>query len=131
MFFTKTLAFLSVSALLAAALPLVPRANVGEATYYLPGLGSCGVTNTVSDMSVAVSHLLYDSYPGATPNPSWNPICGKKLVATYGGKSVEVMVTDRCEGCTGMYDLDFTPNAFSQLASTSLERLTGVDWDWA
>ncbi|KAK0227000.1 plant expansin [Armillaria nabsnona] len=132
MFFTRILAFLSVFALLAAALPLVPRANVGEATYYLPGLGSCGVTNTVSDMSVAVSHLLYDSYPYVwCREPHWNPLCGKKLVATYGGKSVTVMVTDRCEGCAGMYDLDFTPNAFSQLASTSLGRLTGVDWDWA
>ncbi len=30
MFFTRILAFLSVSALLSAALPLVPRANVGE-----------------------------------------------------------------------------------------------------
>ncbi len=33
------------------------------ATYYLPGLTSCGVTSTMYDMSVAVSSLLYDSYP--------------------------------------------------------------------
>ncbi|KAK0231491.1 plant expansin [Armillaria fumosa] len=131
MFFTRILAFLSVSALLSAALPLVPRANVGEGTWYYPGLGSCGITNTASDMIVAVSHLLYDSYPGATANPNLNPICGKKLVATYGGKSVTVTVRDKCMGCAGKYDLDFTPTAFSKLASTNVGRLTGVDWKWA
>ncbi|PBK65629.1 hypothetical protein ARMSODRAFT_891594 [Armillaria solidipes] len=100
-------------------------------TWYYPGLGSCGITNTTSDMIVAVSHLLYDSYPGATANPNLNPICSKKLVATYGGKSVTVTVTDKCMGCAGMYDLDFTPTAFSRLASTDVGHLTGVDWNWA
>ncbi|KAK0191603.1 plant expansin [Armillaria mellea] len=131
MFFTRILAFLSLSALLSAALPLVPRDNVGEGTWYYPGLGSCGKTNTASDMIVAVSHLLYDSYPGATANPNLNPICGKKLVATYKGKSVTVTVTDKCMGCAGKYDLDFTPTAFSRLASTDVGRITGVDWKWA
>ncbi|KAK0448044.1 riboflavine-aldehyde-forming enzyme [Armillaria borealis] len=113
MFFTRILAFLSVSALLAAALPLVPRANSIQA---LGGLAP-------------VVRLVSTS--GATANPNLNPICGKKLVATYGGKSVTVTVTDKCMGCAGMYDLDFTPTAFSRLASTDVGRLTGVDWTWA
>ncbi|KAK0479944.1 hypothetical protein EDD18DRAFT_1206403 [Armillaria luteobubalina] len=82
-------------------------------------------------MIVAVSHLLYDSYPGATANPDLNPIFSKKLVATYGGKSVTVTVTRKCMGCAGKYDLDFTPTAFSRLANTDVGRLTGVDWKWA
>ncbi|KAG7446158.1 uncharacterized protein BT62DRAFT_1006376 [Guyanagaster necrorhizus] len=131
MFFARILTFFSVTALLSAALPLVPRANVGEGTWYEPGLGSCGITNVATDMIVAVSYLLYDSYPGATANPNLNPICGKELVATYGGKSVTVTVTDKCMGCAGKYDLDFTPTAFSKLASTDVGRLTGVDWQWA
>ncbi|KAK0191597.1 plant expansin [Armillaria mellea] len=128
MFFTRILAFLSVSALLgSAALPLVPRDNVGEGYFYSPGLGVCGISNTASDMVVAVSYLLFNSYPGATANPSLNPICGKKLVATYGGKSVTVTVADRCPICVGEYDLDFSPVAFSQLASIDVGRLDGVD----
>ncbi|KAK0498082.1 hypothetical protein EDD18DRAFT_77267 [Armillaria luteobubalina] len=82
-------------------------------------------------MIVAISHLLYDSYPGATANPNLNPICGKELVATYGGKSVTVTVTDKCMRYAGKYDLDFTPTTFSRLASTDVGRLARVDWKWA
>ena len=32
-------------------------------TWYNTGLGSCGITNTDSDLIAAVSHILYDSYP--------------------------------------------------------------------
>nr|AGT80108.1 riboflavin aldehyde-forming protein [Hemileia vastatrix] len=97
----------------------------GDGTYYGTGLGSCGITNHDSDMIVAVSHLLYDSFPGATDNPNHNPVCGKRIVAEYGGKSVTVTVTDRCGGCK-LEDLDFSPEAFSQLADQSVGRLQNV-----
>jgi len=32
-------------------------------TFYAPGLGSCGIQNTDADMIVAVSYLLFDTYP--------------------------------------------------------------------
>jgi len=100
----------------------------GEGTFYDTGLGSCGVTNTDTDYIVAISHELYDKY---TPNgnPNDNSLCGKKIKASYEGKSVEVTVVDRCEGCA-YYDLDFSPSAFSDLASQNLGRID-ITWEWA
>ncbi|KAJ4471506.1 putative riboflavin aldehyde-forming enzyme [Lentinula aciculospora] len=110
----------------------IPRATdysggTGQGTYYDTGLTSCGQTYTDSDLIVALSHLFYDSYPGATANPNNNPVCGKKLTAHYQGKSVSVTVADRCTGCA-MYDLDFTPTAFQALADMSVGRISGVTW---
>ncbi|KAI0060600.1 hypothetical protein BV25DRAFT_1827786 [Artomyces pyxidatus] len=39
-------------------------------TWYDTGLGACGKTNANTDLVVAVSHTLYDNYPGATANPN-------------------------------------------------------------
>lgn len=100
----------------------------GEGTYYSTGLGACGQTNSDTDYIVAISHELYDKY---TPNgnPNKNTLCGKKIQASYQGKSVEVTVVDRCEGCS-YYDLDFSPSAFSQIADQSLGRID-ITWKWA
>ncbi|KIK70644.1 hypothetical protein GYMLUDRAFT_32684 [Collybiopsis luxurians FD-317 M1] len=111
---------------------VVPRATdytggTGQGTYYDTGLTSCGQTYTNSDLIVALSHLFYDTYPGATVNPNNNPVCGKKLTAHYQGKSVQVTVADRCTACQ-MYDLDFTPTAFQTLAGLSVGRISGVTW---
>ena len=51
-------------------------------TYYATGLGACGITNTDSDYIAAVSHTLFDTYPGYNGvNPNNNPICGRKATA--------------------------------------------------
>jgi len=100
----------------------------GQGTYYGTGLGACGITNHDTDMIAAVSHLLFDSWPGATANPNDNPICGRKATAHYQGKSVTVTITDRCVGCK-TYDLDFSPSAFSDLADQSLGRID-ITWQW-
>ncbi|TRM69955.1 RlpA-like double-psi beta-barrel-protein domain-containing protein-containing protein, partial [Schizophyllum amplum] len=92
-------------------------------TYYAAGLGACGITNTDTDMIAAISAAYFDSYPGATNNPNENPICGKQIRATYGTASVVVAITDRCAGCAGQYDIDFTPSAFTQIADESLGRV--------
>ncbi|KDQ18216.1 hypothetical protein BOTBODRAFT_171877 [Botryobasidium botryosum FD-172 SS1] len=129
-------ALVALSALpaLTAAAPmegaqLETRANSGRATYFYPGLGACGKTNGNGDYIVAVSKLLYDSYPGHTANPNNNPVCGRKIKASYGGKSVTVTVADRCESCA-FNDLDFSPTAFQQLQPLSVGLFT-VSWDWA
>jgi len=129
-------ALLAISTLpaLTAAAPvegtqLEARANSGRATYFYPGLGACGKNNGNNDYIVAVSKLLYDTYPGHTANPNNNPVCGRKIKASYGGKSVTVTVADRCESCA-FNDLDFSPAAFQQLAALSVGLFT-VSWDWA
>ena len=65
-------------------------------------------------------------------DPNTNPYCGKKIHATRlqegetQNSTIDVTVVDRCVGC-GVYDLDFSPTAFSMLANETLGR---VDVSW-
>ena len=43
------------------------------------------------------------------------------------GKTVDVQLTDRCEGCA-LGDLDFSPHAFNQIADPSAGRISGISW---
>ncbi|KAJ7140384.1 hypothetical protein C8R46DRAFT_814319, partial [Mycena filopes] len=45
---------------------------------------------------------------------------------TYGGKSVQVQIVDRCVACK-VNDIDMTPTAFSALADMALGRVN-VTW---
>lgn len=101
----------------------------GDATYFAPGLGACGTTASDTDYIVAVSHLIYDTFPGATANPNNNPVCGRKIAATWSGNTVTVTVQDECEGCAA-WDLDFSPTAFLALAPLADGRLHGMTWNW-
>ncbi|KAL1757609.1 RlpA-like double-psi beta-barrel-protein domain-containing protein-containing protein [Schizophyllum commune] len=101
----------------------------GDGTFYAAGLGACGITNSDTDMIAAISSTYFDAYPGATGNPNSNPICGKQIRATYGSSSVVVAITDRCAGCAGEYDIDFTPSAFSQIADQALGRIE-ITWEF-
>ncbi|KAF7293353.1 Barwin-like endoglucanase [Mycena kentingensis (nom. inval.)] len=116
-----------------AVVELLPRQQqyTGDGTFYAAGLGACGITNTDADLIAAVGYQTFDSYPGATGNPNSNPICGKEVVATYQGKSVTVKITDRCAGCAGAADLDFTPTAFNMLADASVGRISGMTWKFS
>ncbi|KAI0692265.1 loosenin [Cytidiella melzeri] len=99
----------------------------GDGTFYTPGLGACGWTNTESDLIVAVSHDFYDSYPGyAGGNPNKNPVCGKKLTISYEGKTVTATAVDRCGGCKPD-DVDMSPAVFNQLADPAKGRIQ-VTW---
>ncbi|KAF5385542.1 hypothetical protein D9757_006729 [Collybiopsis confluens] len=123
--------------------PLPPRAatvtdfsgGTGDATFYATGLGACGITNVDTDYIAAVGSDFFDQYAihmgDSSGNPNNNPICGKKVTASYEGKSVTVAITDRCAGCEIPYSLDFSPTAFSQLADQSVGRLSGMTWVWA
>ncbi|KAF8188929.1 RlpA-like double-psi beta-barrel-protein domain-containing protein-containing protein [Mycena galopus ATCC 62051] len=115
---------------LAYSAPLQSRATTftGNGTFFQPGLGACGKTNTANDLIVAVGHGEFDAFPGAGPNPTTNPICGKKIKATSGGNSVTVTVVDRCVSCSGAADLDFSEAAFAKLAALVIGRIDGVKW---
>ncbi|KDQ09287.1 hypothetical protein BOTBODRAFT_58775 [Botryobasidium botryosum FD-172 SS1] len=107
---------------------LLPGVNNGQGTFYAPGLGACGITNAPTDLICAVSHLVFDAWPGATANPNENPICNRQLTATYQGKTTTCTVVDRCVGCAET-DIDFTPTCFSQLADQALGRIN-ISWQW-
>jgi hypothetical protein len=80
----------------------------GRITYSHPG--ACGVHHTDADYVVALSKYDFDPH---TPdrNPNHNTLCGKYLLAAYNGKTVNVMVADRCEACNSG-DIDLSPVAF-------------------
>jgi len=143
----QILATLLVAATLSASALATPLANtsdanstgvpdflcgpqVGEGTWFEPGLGACGINNTESDFIVAVSWMIFDNFPDYQGgNPNSNPICDRKINAQYQGNGVNVSVTDRCTGCK-LRDLDFSPGVFSQLADLSVGRIYNVTWTW-
>ncbi|KAJ7487043.1 plant expansin [Mycena latifolia] len=110
------IAFVFVGSVHSTALDARAKVHTGD------GPGACGKTNTPDDLIVAVSHELFDHFA--------NPICGKKLKATHGGKSVTVTVEDRCAGCSGRGDLDFSPAGFKKLAPLSVGRIHNVKWEF-
>ncbi|KAJ3824647.1 RlpA-like double-psi beta-barrel-protein domain-containing protein-containing protein [Lentinula raphanica] len=99
-----------------------------SAGFYEPGLGACGIVNTEDDFIVAMSHIVYDAYPGFT-GTNCNPICNRPITVAFQGKSVQVTVTDDCLVC-GSNEMQLSPAAFAQLADLS-EGLIQVDWSWA
>jgi expansin (peptidoglycan-binding protein) len=54
-----------------------------------------------------------------------NPV----FIFLVGGKTVEVGVYDRCEGCK-FGDIDLSPNAFSKIANFDQGRVDGMQWEW-
>ena len=77
-------------------------------------------------MVVALPHSLFDSKMGGS-NPNNNPLCGKKVKASFDDKSIEVKVVDRCPGCDEN-DLDLSPTAFQKLAPLDKGRLKNMKW---
>jgi hypothetical protein len=75
-------------------------------------------------------NIIDSAQQGTDPNN--NPYCGRKIRATRlqegqtQNSTIDVTVVDRCVGC-GVYDLDFSPTAFSMLANETLGR---VDVSW-
>ncbi|KAF9444761.1 hypothetical protein P691DRAFT_763111 [Macrolepiota fuliginosa MF-IS2] len=106
--------------LLAVAASFVGNAlaNNGDATYYTPGLGSCGLQNTEADLVVALNPTDFNN----------KAACGRSIRVNYQGKSVNVQVVDLCPGC-GPGGIDLSPAAFQQLADTSVGRIQ-VEWDF-
>jgi len=102
----------------------------GDGTFYATGLGACGITNVDTDFIAAVAESQFDSFPGYNGvNPNTNPICGKKALVNYQGKTVTVTITDRCTGCA-FGALDFSPSAFLTLAAFSVGRIFGITWSF-
>jgi len=124
------------STITATALPQpVPTSSsvtfAGPATWFNVGLGACGNWNTNDELVLAVSQTLFGGYPGTTPENMWwgNPICGKKVKVSYGGKSVVATIVDACVGCE-TWHVDLSPAAFSVLAPQSVGEMD-VTWQWA
>ncbi|KAF2759788.1 hypothetical protein EJ05DRAFT_430141, partial [Pseudovirgaria hyperparasitica] len=91
----------------------------GKMTYYTPGMGACGVTNSESDWIVAISHEMFDTKAqGANPNA--NGFCKQPITIYYDGKSYKAQITDRCEGCA-YNDIDMPKSMFSTISNGNVD----------
>lgn len=81
---------LLVLSLCALAAPIEKRGKKikGEATFYQPGLGSCGIESTEKDMIAA----LNAPQMGSSGNPNSNKNCGKKVKVRGPKGSVTVKI---------------------------------------
>ncbi|KAH9041847.1 RlpA-like double-psi beta-barrel-protein domain-containing protein-containing protein [Lactarius hengduanensis] len=80
------------------------------------GLGACGHSNKPSDFIVALNAPQYDG----------GDYCGMTITMTYGGKSTQAVIMDRCAGCP-YGALDLSQGLFSFFASTDLGTISG-EW---
>ncbi|KAK4169191.1 RlpA-like double-psi beta-barrel-protein domain-containing protein-containing protein [Cladorrhinum sp. PSN259] len=96
----------------------------GDLTYYAVGLGACGFDDSGKDHTeniVAISHELM----GIQSNG--NPFCGKTITVSYGGKTVQATVRDKCMGCQ-KEAIDCTEKMFLDLFGSLDVGRKSVDW---
>lgn len=84
--------------------------------YYSGGLGACGepIQDTEMVAALAVDGFGASTYDTATGNPT-NKWCNQKIRVSYGGKTADAVIKDRCSGCTGAGGLDATPALWEAL----------------
>jgi len=104
----------------------------GKMTYYTPGLGACGITNSEDDMIVAISQVTFDLAQafaeGGSSDPNKNPLCNQKIsLQGKDGTMHTVTITDRCVACTDK-DLDTTPGLYATLGGTIAEGHFNTNW---
>ncbi|RKO92863.1 RlpA-like double-psi beta-barrel-protein domain-containing protein-containing protein, partial [Blyttiomyces helicus] len=116
----STLTAATSTALVALLLvaPSVSADSTGDMTYYTPGLGACGQTNSESDYIVAMNQAQYDG------------TCGNQVCITYnGGSGVTATVMDECPGCS-FGDLDVSPVIFNALCGSLDAGRVTISWTW-
>ncbi|KAK3625605.1 hypothetical protein LTR56_020325 [Elasticomyces elasticus] len=97
--------------------------NTGDITWYAPGMGSCGWTNTEDEAIVAIPHGIMEN--GA--NPNLNPLCGQYITISYAGATHQAKIVDTCGGCDGQA-IDLTHSLFDTVAPSGDGRVHNVEW---
>ncbi|KAG1460834.1 hypothetical protein G6F56_005859 [Rhizopus delemar] len=90
----------------------------GNNTFYEVGLGSCGNTNSYSELVTALSFSLMQS-------SSYN---GQSITINSAGKSVTVKAVDFCPGCA-QEDLDLRPAVLRKLSPMDRGRIS-IIWSF-
>ncbi|GAW21018.1 hypothetical protein ANO14919_105310 [Xylariales sp. No.14919] len=92
------------------------QAFTGDMTYYQPGLGACGQTNSDSEHVVAMSPSEFQGN------------CGKTITITKGGKTATAKVVDKCPSCASG-SIDVSSTVFQSLVDLAVGRTT-VTWSF-
>ncbi|TGJ82238.1 hypothetical protein E0Z10_g6514 [Xylaria hypoxylon] len=99
-----------------STIPSRSQTFTGDITYYQPGLGACGETNSDSENVVAMSPTEYQGN------------CGKTITITKDGKTATAKVVDKCPSCASGA-IDVSSVVFQSLADMSVGRTT-VSWSF-
>lgn len=102
-------------------------------TYYTPGMGSCGDTDSDSDYIFAYGKDLMAAKGGA--NPNLNPLCGRKIqIKAYDGSMVTATLKDTCYACAGNAQmLDLSQGLWERIAKGNPAAdgvMTGMSFTW-
>ncbi|CAG8600171.1 9392_t:CDS:2 [Ambispora gerdemannii] len=101
-------------------IPLQKRGQFsGDATFYNPGLGACGITSTDADMIAALNAPQW----GNPANPNASPFCGKMATITGPLGTVTVKIVDKCPVCK-FGSMDLAPAAFNKIGNPNDGRTT-------
>ncbi|EPS43021.1 hypothetical protein H072_2981 [Dactylellina haptotyla CBS 200.50] len=96
----------------------------GDATFYDPGLGSCGIVNSGSDLIAAIGHALFDSQ--ATANSNNNPFCGRQIIVRNKGgfnrRSNDILSNPRYS----TFNTTYGPWAVTTFATSITTKLTEI-----
>ncbi|KAK5715469.1 hypothetical protein LTR15_010113 [Elasticomyces elasticus] len=120
---TTTSAASSATTVEAATASSTGTTYTGDITYYTPGLGSCGWTNTEDEAIVAIPHGMMEN----GINPNLNPLCGQYITISYAGATHKAKIVDTCGGCDGQA-IDLTQTLFDAVAPSGDGRVHGVEW---
>ncbi|KAI0054946.1 hypothetical protein BV25DRAFT_1790701, partial [Artomyces pyxidatus] len=94
---------------------------------FVPSLGACGLTSTSTDLIVAAAAQVFDTLLRTVSRVFAVPVCLGLTCARQPMARLKATIVDRCVACVGPDDLDFSPAAFSVLASVDLGRVP-VAW---
>jgi hypothetical protein len=111
--------------------------HTGDLTYYALGMGACGWDDSGKDQT---ENIVAISYAVMGEQSNGNPMCGKTISISYGGKTITATIRDKCMGCApddidGMSPLT---HSLTQLPLTNhdysepgcLRLLDGLDQCW-
>ena len=96
--------------------------------YMEAGVGACGGRYSDEAPVVALSHAIFQSWPGATANINHSPLCGRRVQIEYDGVIVHARVADSHEGAQS--DLVVTEGLFERFASLDQGILEDAMWSF-
>ncbi|KAK7555691.1 hypothetical protein IWX49DRAFT_79453 [Phyllosticta citricarpa] len=93
--------------------------HTAHLTYYSPDVGTsfCGpvYANTEPVVALAAGQMSQD-------------MCNKKIKISFGGKTVDAFIGDKCPGCPGDFGLDLSPSLFAALTPLTAGIIDGAEW---
>lgn len=98
----------------------------GDITYYTVGLGSCGVDNTGDDTT---QNLVAINWEQMGTQSNGNPMCGKTITISAGGKTTTALVVDKCMGCASG-SIDVSEKVFTDLFGSLTAGRAPCSWSF-